>query len=119
MHYKEQLLHKERSSVLEEEDIQELIINRDISPEDHNIIEKLSELPKSIFLEFHNFFSSERDRLTSTLKQMLENINNENTERKKYLTLFLNLSEKYNWTVCWNTNVVFERRKNQNPIFIK
>lgn len=65
MNFHEQLSNQEQSSILNEDDIKELIENRNILPEDHRIIEELSQLPKSIFLEFHNFFQAKKKDLLS------------------------------------------------------
>ncbi|HEC93896.1 MAG TPA: hypothetical protein ENI56_00800 [Candidatus Kaiserbacteria bacterium] len=111
MNSREKLLNQEQSPVLDEKDIKELMRSRNILHEDCHLIEELSECPKSLFLEFHNFFSSKKEGLVRALEYILENLDNEKAERKNFLELYLELAKKYNWTTCWNINVVFERRK--------
>jgi hypothetical protein len=106
-------------SVLEEEDFQELIENREISKDDQHLLEELARLPKDLFLEFHNYFTSNQYNLIKALENniKIEDLrnakDNKESERRKFLELYLELAKKYDWTALWNINVVFERRKKE------
>ncbi len=103
--------NQQESSVLAEEDVKKMIEYRDISPEDLYIIEQLSKCPKNLFLEFHNFFTGNKGNLVSALENEIRYLKDGEDEKRKFIELYLELAKKYDWTVCWNVNIVFERRK--------
>lgn len=113
-------------SVLDEDDFREMAETRMIDPEDFGIIEKLSSFPKSLFIEYHNYFSFSRENTLRDMERDLGNLQNElarisqynNMEdisllkdRIAFLSAFIEFARKYDWTACNNLNRVFERRE--------
>lgn len=72
------------SSILNEKDLQDFIELRQINLEDAEILEKLSQLPKALFVEFHNFFNLTRDRSAQDLQRQLNNLGENEVERRKF-----------------------------------
>ncbi|MBN1970579.1 MAG: hypothetical protein JW870_14530 [Candidatus Delongbacteria bacterium] len=113
-------------SILDEDDFKEMISEREIKPEDFEIIEKLSSFPKNIFIDYHNYFLFSKENTLRDLKHDLQNYQNElekirqfnnqnhiNSLEKRiaFLRLFVEFAKRYDWCVCNNLNRVFERRK--------
>lgn len=104
-------------SVLEELDVKELIGSRKISPEDFYILEELAKMSKRLLImDFHNFFSFNRENSKKELEKLLVSIESKDgdpiwEQRKAMYGVFIKLLEKYPWTTVWNIASVFERRK--------
>ena len=104
--------------VLEEPDIKEFIKSRKINPEDFHFLEELSFISKQLLImDFHNFFSFNKERSESELENLLALLENEKVPtslsepREKLYKLLLDFVRKYNWAVAWNLVSVFERMK--------
>ena len=112
-------------SVLEEPDFKKFIEFRKIVPEDLELIEQFSKLPKRLFLDFHNYFNSVEESPVKSFetdlayaqgrlaKAKLDNDSRflELTEnRVKFLELYLAFAKKYDTATCMNLNAIFERR---------
>ena len=102
-------LPDEKNLVIDEPDIQKLIKNRNIAPEDFGIIEELDGFDKNLFIEtLHNTFSlyknSRRD-----LQVLIENSKNE--EQKRICELSLKFLDKYGVYASMNMVGVLEDRK--------
>ena len=104
-------------NLFEEEDIKKLIESRDIKSEDFYLLEELAKMSKRLLIiDFHNFFSFNRQNSKNQLEKLLSYMEARGNdplleERKAMYNLFLKFLEKYDWTVVWNIEVVFERRE--------
>ncbi len=92
---------------------QDFLVDRGIKPEDKILIERLAESPQKYFLEYHNFFSFEKDNTCAQLKRQLENHKKfgHEPERADFLSVYISFAEKYPWFVCWHLNGFLEKRK--------
>ncbi len=107
-------------SVLHEEDVQELIENRKIQPEDYSIIDNLSQFTKTeLISNFHNFFLNHKEISAQELeadirlldRRLDSDPNNDETRRKKEMSeWYLELCRKYDWATAHAVNRVLERR---------
>ena len=106
-----------KSSLLEEQDIKELVEFRKIKPEDFYLLEELAKMSKRLLImDLHNFFSFHRKNSKNELRKLLvyteTRIDDPSLEERKAMYgLFLKLLENYDWTVVWNIEIVLERRK--------
>lgn len=103
-HNKENLISHEKNNYL-----QKLIKQLSLEEDDLPIIQKLSNCPKSIFLEYHNFFTLNKYDLKQKIKNLLESLKDDEVHEKNFLELFLKLAEKYDWKKCWGINCFFEK----------
>ncbi len=112
-------MNKEKfpQSVLEEADVKRLIESREINHEDFYILEELAKMSKRLLImDFHNFFSFNKEKSKSELEKLLTYIESRDDDtlleqRKAMYKLFLQFLEKYDWAATWNLESVFERRK--------
>jgi hypothetical protein len=113
--------NKQLTSIWNEPKIKDFLIDREIKPEDKPLIERLAEFPQRLFLDYHNFFSSEKEKTLETLQRRLQNRKAEvspsymklqdRTEECGFLTAWIAVAEKYPWYVCWHLNGILEKRK--------
>lgn len=92
--------HQEnRPSLWGDKKFQDFLVDREIKPEDKILIEHLAESPQKYFLEYHNFFSFEKDNTCIQLKRQLENYkkSGQEPERAVFLSAYIAFAEKYPW----------------------
>lgn len=110
-------LEKLPQSVLEEQDVKELIEFRKINPEDFYLFEELAKMSQRLLImDFHNFFTFSKENSKKELEKLLASIESKEgdpiwEQRKAMYGVFIKLLEKYPWTTVWNISSVFERRK--------
>lgn len=110
---------EQKLSILDDQDVQELIEHRKIQPEDFSIIENLSRFTKTeLISNFHNYFTFSQENSTADLErdiayynqQLSTDPNNDVVRRHKELSeWYLEICRKYNWATAHNINRVLER----------
>ena len=113
--------NKQLTSIWDEPKIKDFLIDREIKPEDKPLIDRLAGFPQRLFLDYHNFFSFEKEKTLETLQRRLQNRKTEVLpsymklqdieEERGFLTAWIAFAEKYTWHVCWNLNSILEKRK--------
>lgn len=99
-----------------EAEIKELIEFRKINPEDFYLLEELAKVSKRLLImDFHNFFSFNRENSKKELERLLVSIESKEgdpiwEQRRAMYGVFVELLDKYPWTTVWNIEVIFERR---------
>jgi hypothetical protein len=100
---------KETVNIFENNSVKNFIALRDIQEEDLVFLEKINEYPKDFISEFHNLFTLLEGR---SIKRLKEYINSEeNREKKDFLTLLLQFSEKYGWEAGGHLIIVLRKLK--------
>ncbi len=116
----ENLNNSEKSpSIIDDQDVQELIKSRNIQPEDYSIIESLSRFTKTeLISNFHNLFLNLKDRSVEELELAIRNyekkldndINNDDLRRVKEMSeWYLEVCRKYDYFTAHHLNRVLER----------
>jgi len=100
------------SPISEEEEIKDFLQFRKIEKEDIPLIENLSRYPK-LLNEFHNFFNLLKEKSLDDLKRQIKNLEEEETERKDFLSNLIKFAEKYDWATCFNLIRILERRSHE------
>jgi hypothetical protein len=108
--------------LLEDQDIKELVLYRNIQPEDYFILQNLAKFPKTVlFTNFHNFFTSLKGHSAEALVQIIAEIerqlesdihNAQLRELKEIHEWYLEICRKYDWATADNINKVLERLQN-------
>ena len=97
----------------EESEIEKFFKNREISPEDFELVKSISQFPKEWINGFHNFFNLSRERSAQELRGQIGYTKYE--KKKTFLQPLLTFVEKYDWTTSWNlVRVVEERNARKN-----
>ena len=110
------------ASILDTKRLRECIKNRDIRGEYLPVIEKLGRFPREFFYELtHNFWSGNKEqsinalnRATAETQTGIEHAGDDKDRvtlfkaRVHFFELWRALAEQYDWTACWNLQVVFE-----------
>ncbi len=107
------------NNFIEDQDIQELIIYRNIQEEDYYILENLSKFPRTLlFTHFHNFFQQLKTKSPDALVAIIQEIdsvlerdmhNSQARELKEIHEWYLEICRKYDWATADNINKVLER----------
>jgi hypothetical protein len=113
---------KSTTSILEKKQVKVFLQERKIKEEDYSLIKKAVNIPrkerKQIAIEYHNFFSLLKDRSSDQLKRDLDQTERDEISqkedpsilaKKEYLTVQLEIINKYNWETSWGLNVLLER----------
>ena len=96
-----------KPSILENENIKRLIKSRDISKDDFELLEQFSTFPQKLFINYHNYFNNLKERSIEELQNDLKNEKDFN--KKEFLNLLLEFTEKYDWTASYNLIRTFEK----------
>ncbi len=116
---------EENKDILGEKDFQNFVSDRKISTTDYILIQQLAKLPKDVFLEHHNSFSSVK-YIEGGVKRMLEidkklarqRLDNACDdqgiktwrEQTAYCDLMMQIAERYDGVTAYALNCRFERR---------
>lgn len=87
----------------------EFIKNRNIHTEDIPLLEELESFPKSMVVqELHNLFNMYKEQSIPELMR-LKSVIADTDPRERLYSIFLDLSERYDWMTLYNLVRVLER----------
>lgn len=97
-----------KPSVINQQEIQDFIKDRNIQPEDFHLIEKLAASPKNlIIMELHNMFNMCKDRSGKDLENLIKTSKDEN--KKELYEVALEFYQKYDWPASWDLVRLLEK----------
>jgi len=95
-------------SVINREELQEFIKDRDVKPEDFYLIEELASFPKSmVIMELHNLFNTYHEKSGKELERMIQN--ESDSQRKELSEIMEQFYEKYGWETSWHLERLLEK----------
>lgn len=100
--------------VLGHEAVLHVIEARDLDEEDEGFLRELAVFPVEAFIDGKNVISLAGDRFTSEIEKKLQNLGDDREGQRKFLEVWLKISQKHHYTTCRHINLAFERAKNRN-----
>jgi len=102
-------IEQPKPTILALPEVKKFIEFREIKDEDLLLLEALAQTSFDLIIEFHNFFNLLHDRSLTQLERQLENIRDDQEERRQFLSLLADFIQKYDWTVASNLIRVLEK----------